>query len=297
MRHATSAAVAVWVMVGATLATGCKGNDGAVGREAATRAAAHVVEGRGMIERLVTGLGPALTEAGAVLGPAMAAPVDAARVRNRLLDLNDDRNPAGRALSMYPTYFIAAIGPDGVAVAGNSAVAQDWTRGRTSARHSPAWPRRSRARRVSARRSCLRSRGSRCGRTRCRWFVAGGGQRARGGSAVGCVQLRAAGEGRPRGAQRADRVGAGAAPRGPVARHAGAAVGPGQRRARPSSCPTSSSGSSRATPRHGSARATGASPTASRRTTAACGGASQAGRCPRSARASGLSCTRAPLRE
>lgn len=130
MRHATSAAVAVWVMVGATLATGCKGNDGAVGREAATRAAAHVVEGRGMIERLVTGLGPALTEAGAVLGPAMAAPVDAARVRNRLLDLNDDRNPAGRALSMYPTYFIAAVGPDGVAVAGNRAVAQDWTPGK-----------------------------------------------------------------------------------------------------------------------------------------------------------------------
>jgi len=122
--------MAVWAMTAATLSTACKGNDGAVGRTAATQAAAHVTEGRGMIERLLTGLPPALTEATTVLGPAMAAPVDAARVRNRLLDLNDDRNPAGRALSMYPTFFIVAVGPDGVAVAGNRAASQDWTPGK-----------------------------------------------------------------------------------------------------------------------------------------------------------------------
>ncbi len=130
MSHKKAAVLAGWAMLAATLSTGCKRNDGAVGREAATRAAAHVHEGRGMIDRLVNGLGPALSEAGPVLGPAMAAPMDVARVRNRLLDLNDDRNPAGRALSMYPTFFIVAVGPDGVGVASNRPVAQDWSPGK-----------------------------------------------------------------------------------------------------------------------------------------------------------------------
>lgn len=112
-----------------TAALGCNRNNDSVGREAAQQATQHVTRASGMVDNLLDGLKTGLSHAETVVGAAMVAPVDAARVRNRLLDLGDDHNAVGRELSFFPTYFVIAVGPDGRAIAANRTVANDWSPG------------------------------------------------------------------------------------------------------------------------------------------------------------------------
>jgi hypothetical protein len=109
---------------------GCsKGGGDAVARDAATHAQAHVREGLGAIDRLTTGLQAVLTSSAAPVGAALVEPLDVARVRNRLRDLHDDRSASGRQLSLYPTWFVAAVGPDGKGLAGDQEAGRDYLPG------------------------------------------------------------------------------------------------------------------------------------------------------------------------
>jgi hypothetical protein len=60
----------------------------------------------------------------------MADPSNVARVRNRLLDLHDDHTEVGRDLTLYPTWFIAAVGTDGKAIAADRTPDHDFLPGR-----------------------------------------------------------------------------------------------------------------------------------------------------------------------
>ena len=114
-----------WVVVLCGL--GCsKGGGDAVGRAAATRASAHVREGLGAVDRLTSGLQGVLAGAAPTVAAALAPPLDVARVRNRLLDLHDDRSATGRQLSLYPTWFVAAVAPDGKGLAGDQQAGRDY---------------------------------------------------------------------------------------------------------------------------------------------------------------------------
>jgi len=105
--------------------------DPAIGRAAAQKAVENAREGADSVGRLADGL-VSVTEKGArALGPAMAAPLDVARVRNVvLIDLHDDHSDVGRDLTMYPTWFLAAVGPDGRGVAGDRPPEQDFLVGK-----------------------------------------------------------------------------------------------------------------------------------------------------------------------
>lgn len=96
--------------------------DPAIGREAATRARAHVTEGIGAVDRLTAGLSRAISGAAVPVAGAMG---DTARLRRALRDLHDDHTPTGRELSLYPTSFIAAVRPDGKAAASDRSGAPD----------------------------------------------------------------------------------------------------------------------------------------------------------------------------
>lgn len=96
--------------------------DPAVGAAAAERARAHVASGRAATERLTQGLSRTIDGASAPVGAAMADPV---RLRRALRDLHDDRTDIGRALSLYPTSFIAAVRPDGKAAASDREATPD----------------------------------------------------------------------------------------------------------------------------------------------------------------------------
>jgi hypothetical protein len=104
--------------------------DPAIAQRAATKAAEHVAEGRGGIERMASGLVTVTERAARTMGAAMADPTNVARVRNRLLDLHDDHSEVGRALTLYPTWFIAAVGTDGKAIAGDRTHDRDFLPGR-----------------------------------------------------------------------------------------------------------------------------------------------------------------------
>lgn len=109
---------------------GCsKGGGDAVAREAATRAQANVREGLGAVGRLTSGLQAALASSAQPVGAAIVEPLDVARVRNRVRDLHDDRSASGRQLSLYPTWFIAAVGLDGKGLAGDQEPARDYIPG------------------------------------------------------------------------------------------------------------------------------------------------------------------------
>lgn len=99
-----------------------KQGDPSVGREAAERARAHVASGRAATERLTQGLTRTIEGAATPVGAAMA---DATRLRRALRDLHDDRTEIGRALSLYPTSFIAAVRPDGKAAASDREATPD----------------------------------------------------------------------------------------------------------------------------------------------------------------------------
>jgi hypothetical protein len=109
---------------------GCtKGGGDAVGREAATRAQAHVREGLEATGRLTHGLQAVLVAAAPTVVPSIADPIDVARVRNRLRDLHDDRSTTGRQLSLYPTHFVAVVGLDGKGLAGDLEASRDYLPG------------------------------------------------------------------------------------------------------------------------------------------------------------------------
>ena len=106
---------------------GCSnGREDAVGREAATRARAHVREGLEAAGRLTNGLQTVLVVAAPTVVTAIADPIDVARVSNRLRDLHDDRSATGRQLSLYPTHFVAVVGLDGKGIAGDIEAARDY---------------------------------------------------------------------------------------------------------------------------------------------------------------------------
>ncbi len=119
-------------LVAAGVLAACnKGPDPAVGRAAAAKAAEHVIEGRGGVERLTRGFAEVMTKVSREMGPALADPSNVARVRNRLLhDMHDDRTEVGRDLTLYPTWFLAAVGPDGKGIAGDRAPEQDFLPGK-----------------------------------------------------------------------------------------------------------------------------------------------------------------------
>lgn len=109
---------------------GCtKGGGDAAGREAATHAQGHVREGLAAVGRLTGGLQAVLAGAAPTVAAALAEPLDVARVRNRLLDLHDDRSATGRQLSLYPTWFVAAVGADGKGLAGDQPAGRDYLPG------------------------------------------------------------------------------------------------------------------------------------------------------------------------
>ncbi|MFO0647026.1 MAG: hypothetical protein U0326_12365 [Polyangiales bacterium] len=119
-------------LVAASVIAACsKGPDPAVGRANAAKAVEHVNEGRGGIERLTRGFTEVMTKVAREMGPAVADTGNVARVRNRLLhDMHDDRTEVGRDLTLYPTWFIAAVGADGKGIAGDRAPEQDFIPGR-----------------------------------------------------------------------------------------------------------------------------------------------------------------------
>ncbi len=123
----------VWAaMMVLGVVTGCeKAPDPAVGRAAAAKAAEHVVEGREGVERLTRGFDEVMAKAAREMGPAVAEPGNVARVRNRLWhDMHDDHTEVGRDLTLYPTWFLAAVGVDGKGIAGDRAPDQDYLPGK-----------------------------------------------------------------------------------------------------------------------------------------------------------------------
>ncbi len=117
-----------WVLVLCGL--GCsKGNNDAVGREAATHAQAHTREGLEALGRLTNGLQTTLTNAAPTVISGFDAPFDVGRLRNRVRDLHDDRSANGRQLSLYPTYFVGVVGPDGKGLAGDREPGRDYLPG------------------------------------------------------------------------------------------------------------------------------------------------------------------------
>ncbi|MDB4929067.1 MAG: hypothetical protein JWM10_1551, partial [Myxococcaceae bacterium] len=109
---------------------GCsKADNDAAGREAATRAQAHVREGLEATGRLTGGLQAVLASVTPTVVTSIADPIDVARVRNRLRDLHDDRSAAGRQLSLYPTHFVAVVGLDGKGIAGDIEASRDYLPG------------------------------------------------------------------------------------------------------------------------------------------------------------------------
>lgn len=114
----------------AVLSACSRGPDHAAAVEAARRATSHLDEGRAAVDRLSNGLRAALQKATVQVGATLVAPVDEARVRNTLRDLHDDRTDVGRDLSLYPTRFLAAVGADHHAVAGDRTPDQDYLKGR-----------------------------------------------------------------------------------------------------------------------------------------------------------------------
>lgn len=100
-----------------------------MGREAATRARAHVREGLEATGRLTNGLQAVLLGAAPTVVTSIADPIDVARVRNRLRDLHDDRSATGRQLSLYPTHFVAVVGLDGKGLAGDIEASRDYLPG------------------------------------------------------------------------------------------------------------------------------------------------------------------------
>lgn len=132
VRRTVAALAAAWAM------TACKGTpDPAVGRAAAAKAAEHVAEGRGAVDRLATGLVDVMGKAARDMAPAMAEPGNVARVRNRLRDLHEERSEVGRELTLYPTWFIAAAGMDGKAIAGDREPDRDFLPGKDLAAAFP----------------------------------------------------------------------------------------------------------------------------------------------------------------
>lgn len=119
-------------LVAASVIAACnKGPDPAVGRANAAKATEHVNEGREGIERLTRGFTEVMTKVAREMSPAVADTGNVARVRNRLLhDMHDDRTEVGRDLTLYPTWFIAAVGADGKGIAGDRAPEQDFIPGR-----------------------------------------------------------------------------------------------------------------------------------------------------------------------
>lgn len=124
------AAVALGVAAMAGVATATVGGcdrkpDDAAGRRSVERAARLADEGKGAIDRLVTGLQATIVRAAPAMATAMVAPLDEGRVRNAVRDLGDAQTEVGRELSLYPANFRVAIDPSGHAKARDAAAADD----------------------------------------------------------------------------------------------------------------------------------------------------------------------------
>jgi hypothetical protein len=126
-------------LVAAGVMAACgRGADPAAGRAAAAKAAEHVNEGREGVERLAHGFTDVMTKVARAMGPAVAEPGNVARGRPRLLhDMHDDRTEVGRDLTLYPTWFLAAVGTDGKGIAGDRAPEQDFIPGKDLAAAFP----------------------------------------------------------------------------------------------------------------------------------------------------------------
>lgn len=120
------------IVSAAALAAACtRRPDPAIGRNAAQQAIANAREGADSVGRLADGLVAVTAKGARVLGPLLAAPVDPARVRNSLrIDMHDDHTDVGRDLTMYPTWFLAAVGPDGRGIAGDRDPERDFLVGK-----------------------------------------------------------------------------------------------------------------------------------------------------------------------
>ena len=112
---------AIALIVFAALAAACTPKvDPAIANTAAQKATENAREGAASVERLATGLVEVTGKGARMLGPFFSAPVDPARVRNIVrVDMHDDHSEVGRDLTMYPTWFLAAVGTDGRGVAGD----------------------------------------------------------------------------------------------------------------------------------------------------------------------------------
>lgn len=103
------------MVVLAALAAGCKkGDDGAAARAATQAAEQYVREGNEATRRLVEGLRDVIVRAAPTVAPTLG---DAARAREALRELHNDRTPLGRDFALYPTSFVAAVNADGTVVA------------------------------------------------------------------------------------------------------------------------------------------------------------------------------------
>ncbi len=119
-------------MLGALVAAGCnKGPDPAIGRQAAEKAAEHANEAVASIERLTRGLVDVTAKGARQLGPAMTDAANVARIRNVVrVDMHDDHTDVGRDLTLYPTWFLAAVGMDGKGLAGDREPERDFVPGK-----------------------------------------------------------------------------------------------------------------------------------------------------------------------
>jgi hypothetical protein len=126
-------------IVTAALAVACSRQpDPSIAAAAARKATQHAAEGAASVERLATGLVGVTNQGALMLGPFLNAPVDVARVRNTVrIDMHDDHNNVGRDLTMYPTWFLAAVGPNGVGIAGDREPDRDFIPGKNLAAAFP----------------------------------------------------------------------------------------------------------------------------------------------------------------
>ena len=125
------------VMLGLSVAfAGCKDFKAEAARRAETHMADHVRDARAGIDQLTRTFVPVLEGLAPSLTQSMTAH-DIGGVRFALIGMQTEHTAAG-SLSFFPTGFITAVGPDGVAIARNTDEQSDLMRGTNMANLFPA---------------------------------------------------------------------------------------------------------------------------------------------------------------
>lgn len=117
----------VLVTAATVASTGCKDVKLEAAHRSEAQMAGHVREARAGVERLTRSFVPVLEGLAPSLVQSMTTH-DVPGVRFTLIGMGSQNTPAG-SLSFFPTGFIAAVGPDGLAIARNIDETRDLMRG------------------------------------------------------------------------------------------------------------------------------------------------------------------------